>query len=721
VTNIHTPENLCNDQHTFALTFFDSPQAPRKWQTTTSLADLRERILETSKAAKDKLPWLKLATFGDKKTAKGSLRNDNNVLAITGIELDYDEKQIPFADAVETCFAHGLKCLLYTSPSYTEAAPKWRILCPTSAPLPPAERERLARGVDEIFSNVFATESFTLSQAFYYGKVGDNPGHQCVIVDGDFVDEIALPAPKKKAKAGNGKANGHDQNDYGKHIANVLSGDVIHTELRDLAAALIGAGTSPRVAIDMLNAIIDNSVKRQTEPAVWEHRRGQIPMLVDTAIAKYRNPDNLQWAGCHKDGSPVPNMANAQLAIETSGVTCSYNTFHNKRLIDYRGEVHELQHLLGEVTDSVVIGLRKALRNQFGTDFGDKHIRDALTSIGDEHRFDPVCDMLDQAQAAWDGTERLDNMAVDYANCEDTPLNRAIMRKTIIAAVRRARRPGCKFDNITVLESDEGWNKSTFWRVLAGDQNFSDESILGKSGREIQEHLSEVWIHESADLAGMRKAEREQIKAFASRQVDIARPAYGYFIKRQPRHAINVGTTNSDEYLESQTGNRRFWPLKVLKRIDTKKLERDRLQLWGEAAACEAKGEEITLPENLWGAAADEQEKRRVKEPWESKLADIPRTISAFDQGKYGTPCTVTVIHELGEIEFARSTDLLTYVLQISIDRQDRLHEMRLSDAMKRLGWARHRAMLDNVRHRGWARPLANLANQPKLRLASKN
>jgi predicted P-loop ATPase len=431
-----------------------------------------------------------------------------------------------------------------------------------------------------------------------------------------------------------------------------------------------------------------------------------------------------QWRNFRRDGSPADTMHNAREALAALGVECSHDTFHNRLLVGRRGDGarHELQAVVGELSDHTVIRLRSILSGLLEIEFNDKSVRDAVTSLALERCFDPVRDMLDQAQAAWDGTERLDRMAVDYANCEDTKLNRAVMRKTMVAAVRRARRPGCKFDNITVLESDEGWNKSTFWRVLAGDENFSDESILGKSGREIQEHLSEVWIHESADLAGMRKAEVESVKAFASRQVDIARPAYGYFVKKQPRHAVNVGTTNSDEYLQSQTGNRRFWPLKVLKRIDTEKLERDRLQLWGEAAACEAKGEPVTIPQNLWGIAAVEQEKRRVKDPWESVLADMPETVEVHRRGagRDEPPDTIRIIHDLDDIEFVTSADLLTYVLQAPIDRQDRYHEMRLADAMKRLGWDRRRATVNKQQRRGFAR-LANQANLPGMGSASEN
>ena len=113
---------------------------------------------------------------------------------------------------------------------------------------------------------------------------------------------------------------------------------------------------------------------------------------------------------------------------------------------------------------------------------------------------------------------------------------------------------------------------------------FLRRAIIGKASREVQEQLAAVWIHENAELAGMKKAEVETVKAFASRQEDRARPAYGHFLKKQPRHSIEVGTTNSDEYLQSQTGNRRFWPMKVLEAIDLEKLKQDRLQLWGEAA-----------------------------------------------------------------------------------------------------------------------------------------
>ena len=51
--------------------------------------------------SKHAMPLLKLATFGDLRTAKGALRHDANVIEITGIEADYDGEQVAPDAALE--------------------------------------------------------------------------------------------------------------------------------------------------------------------------------------------------------------------------------------------------------------------------------------------------------------------------------------------------------------------------------------------------------------------------------------------------------------------------------------------------------------------------------------------------------------------------------------------------------------------------------------------
>jgi predicted P-loop ATPase len=116
---------------------------------------------------------------------------------------------------------------------------------------------------------------------------------------------------------------------------------------------------------------------------------------------------------------------------------------------------------------------------------------------------------------------------IDYMGAEDTALHRTFGRLLLVAAVRRVRQPGCKFDQIGVLEGPEGTGKSKALETIAGRENFSDQTILSQSDKEQQELLRGVWIYEIAELAGMRRSEVEKQKAFASRTHDRARPAYG--------------------------------------------------------------------------------------------------------------------------------------------------------------------------------------------------
>jgi predicted P-loop ATPase len=276
---------------------------------------------------------------------------------------------------------------------------------------------------------------------------------------------------------------------------------------------------------------------------------------------------------------------------------------------------------------------------------------------------------------------------VDYLGCEGTKLERAIGRISLIAAVRRARRPGCKFDNIIVLEGVENLGKSLVINTLAGDENFSDQSILGARDKEVQEILTGVWMHECADLTGMKRADVEHVKAFASRRVDRARPAYGRVTEARPRRSTEWATTNDEVYLQSQTGNRRFWPLRILKAILINELKRDRTQLLGEAAAREAAGESIILDEALWPDAAEAQEARRVRDPWEDVLADIPE---AIEVSIGGSPVELNLVYrDYDGTEKVASKDLLEHVLKIPPGHQNRAHSMRLADAMRALKWQR--------------------------------
>ena len=141
---------------------------------------------------------------------------------------------------------------------------------------------------------------------------------------------------------------------------------------------------------------------------------------------------------------------------------------------------------------------------------------------------------------------RVDQWLVTYAGAEDSNYTRAVGALVLIAAVRRVRQPGCKFDEMLVLEQpQQGTDKSSALAVLAVNEDwFTDDLPLNVEAKRVIETLRGRWIVEAAELSGMRKADVEHLKAMLSRRVDRARMAYGRLPIEAPRQCIIVGTTN---------------------------------------------------------------------------------------------------------------------------------------------------------------------------------
>jgi hypothetical protein len=139
-------------------------------------------------------PLIKLAAFGTIRTAKGALRHDSNVLAVSGLEGDYDAGEVtPEAAAMLLQFA-GIEAVVYTSPSHTPEAPRWRVLAPLSREYPPTARRDFLARLNGALGGILAHESFTLSQTYYVGKVAGVP-YVALPVAGQPLDMLAdLPA-----------------------------------------------------------------------------------------------------------------------------------------------------------------------------------------------------------------------------------------------------------------------------------------------------------------------------------------------------------------------------------------------------------------------------------------------------------------------------------------------------------------------------------------------
>jgi predicted P-loop ATPase len=234
--------------------------------------------------------------------------------------------------------------------------------------------------------------------------------------------------------------------------------------------------------------------------------------------------------------------------------------------------------------------------------------KDALPGvISVERLYHPVKEYL--GGLSWDGIDRLDTVLIDYLGADDTPYVRAVTRKTLVAAVARIYQPGVKFDSILVLNGAQGIGKSTLFARL-GRQWYSDSlSISDMRDKTAPEKLQGYWILELGELAGIKKVDVETVKSFITRTDDKYRQSYGVVVESHPRSCIIVGTTNSDGgFLRDITGNRRFWPVRVVGQGKYQAWELTEVdQVWAEAIERYNEGEELFLKGSLAEEAITQQ------------------------------------------------------------------------------------------------------------------
>lgn len=244
-----------------------------------------------------------------------------------------------------------------------------------------------------------------------------------------------------------------------------------------------------------------------------------------------------------------------------------------------------------ELRDSDAIHAAAWFALHTGSKVNEGRMWGVLIAVGEENAYNPLTDYLDACFTAWDGISRAPDWLVTYLGAIDPggEYLAAVGTRWLVGAVMRAYEPGCKFDTMLTVEGDQGVGKSTALRVLGG-QWFTDAAISMADQKAAAEIISENWIVEVAEMDGLRKGEVTAQRAFLSRTFDDFRPAYGRRRVRYPRCCVFVGTSNSDDYLTDEAGNRRHWPVSV-RQVDLEALRRDRDQLWGEAVALYRSGE----------------------------------------------------------------------------------------------------------------------------------
>lgn len=263
--------------------------------------------------------------------------------------------------------------------------------------------------------------------------------------------------------------------------------------------------------------------------------------------------------------------------------TVRYNRFTNRMESIENGICNNTSRK--DWTDVSTSNLSRYLSSEYGLRKFSTELNIALETVADKHSYHSVKDYLDSL-AEWDNVNRIPTLLIDYLGAVDSPFVEEITKRWMAAAVGRIYEPGMKFDSMLLLSGKQGVGKSTLFRKLAVKPEWFTDSVSSLDTKSAPDDIQGRWIVELSELSAMRKSVVEATKSFLSRQSDKYRPAYARYIITRDRQCVFGGTTNEDNFLRDDTGNRRFWCIHVDgggKKSVWNDLDKEVDQIWAEA------------------------------------------------------------------------------------------------------------------------------------------
>jgi putative DNA primase/helicase len=331
------------------------------------------------------------------------------------------------------------------------------------------------------------------------------------------------------------------------------------------------------------------------------------------------NPDDsalVNWQSlgldCNQGGLPHPTVSNASLILQMHPRLKGriwLDTFRNRIYHTLRGPVPI------PWTDADTLRMTVMVQQQLRLPkITSRLMHEAVAHAAGVAARNSLTEWLDSL--VWDETPRLDTWLADCLGCDLDEYTMAISRNWPIGMVARAYVPGCKMDNMPVLEGVSGLSKTTFLEVL-GDPWYKSLSIAF-GDKDFLQAIQGAWLVEIPDMTGFSRREQSHILATITTRTDSYRASYGHTVEDHPRTTVFAATSETDDYLQDSRGRRRYWPIRC-EEIDIAALRAQKDQVFAEAVQRYRAGEAWYVVPNQ---AAEEQQQRAEKDIWTERVLD---------------------------------------------------------------------------------------------------
>lgn len=368
-----------------------------------------------------------------------------------------------------------------------------------------------------------------------------------------------------------------------------------------------------------------------------------------------------------RSGQIEPTINNVLMALrrpDVCGLGVSFDEFRAEILVD------EDNGLLRPFNDRDYT--RLCSRLEMGpTGFKSietKRIRDAVQMVAWENKSDSAVNWL--ARLKWDGVPRVEEFFIRYFRTANTAYTRAVGLYTFTALAARVMTPGAKADMVPVLVGAQNAGKTTGVQAIAPHNDMFTEVSLDIRDDDLARKMRGTLVGEIGELRGLDSRDEEAIKQWITRTHEEWTPKYMEYVTKFPRRLVFFGTTNRDDFLVDETGNRRWLPMRVGE-VDVPAIRRDCEQLWAEGRVrYELEG---VAWQDAYELAKDQHSAFKNSDSWDEVVAEWLKSDDM--EGPRGPQI--------------RIVDVLVSALNYKAREIKKADEMRCGKVLARLGYVK--------------------------------
>lgn len=276
-------------------------------------------------------------------------------------------------------------------------------------------------------------------------------------------------------------------------------------------------------------------------------------------IVRFNKKDPVEPQHTHKNKKPIITYELFSEYIENHGYSIKYNQIsHN---FDFFGFDEKSKEHLAETVPIILHNQMKQLYQGINK----LNIVDYITLYATRHTYNPILDLIKATK--WDGKDRVSQVYDIFKISTDTKEG-IYSRKYILKAFKQCI---CglfnNFDNpfsldITLIfKGNQGIGKTRFLEKLALNTKYFGEGVcLDLHNKDSIIQSTSKWICELSELSFTTHSNKDidSLKAFLTKSTDEYRLPYERTSLHYPRITTFFGTINNNQFLNNQTGNKRF-------------------------------------------------------------------------------------------------------------------------------------------------------------------